>query len=91
MAGGLAVVSLCAVITMRGLRMAALLRGFRANLAVGLSLTLAVQSLIIMGGVLGMWPLTGITLPFLSYGGSSLLISFIIIGLLLNLSAGASR
>lgn len=60
---------------------------FPGMLGVGLSLMLGVQSLFIMGGVLKLVPLTGVTLPFMSYGGSSLLVSFIMLGLLLRLSA----
>ncbi|GIL12147.1 MAG: cell cycle protein [Chloroflexota bacterium] len=73
----------------RGMRISIQQQGrpFQALLAVGLSTLLAGQSLLIMGGVLKVLPLTGVTLPFLSYGGSSLLASFIIIGLLLRLSA----
>jgi len=59
---------------------------FRALLAAGLSVLLAVQSLLIMAGVLKLVPLTGVTLPFVSYGGSSLLTNFVIVGLLLVLS-----
>jgi cell division protein FtsW (lipid II flippase) len=62
-------------------------RAFLALLATGLSLVIAMQSLLIMGGVLKLVPLTGVTLPFLSYGGSSLLASFVMVGLLLRLSA----
>ena len=51
-----------------------------------LSALIAVQSLFIMSGVLKLVPLTGVTLPFISYGGSSLLINFVVIGLLLRLS-----
>jgi cell division protein FtsW (lipid II flippase) len=47
-----------------------------------------VQTIIIIGGNLRLFPLTGITLPFISYGGSSVLINFLIIGLLMRLSAG---
>ncbi|WP_255553161.1 FtsW/RodA/SpoVE family cell cycle protein [Ktedonobacter sp. SOSP1-52] len=47
---------------------------------------LAVQTLVIMAGNLKLMPLTGIPLPFLSYGGSSILANFIIIGLLLRIS-----
>ncbi len=59
-------------------------------LAVGFGILFGMQSLLIMGGVLKLIPLTGVTLPFFSYGGSSLLISFIIMGLLLRLSGGDS-
>lgn len=62
-------------------------RSFLALLAVGLSMLIATQSLLIIAGILKLIPLTGVTLPYLSYGGSSLLISFIIAGLLLRLSA----
>ncbi|HYO88873.1 MAG TPA: FtsW/RodA/SpoVE family cell cycle protein [Candidatus Limnocylindrales bacterium] len=60
---------------------------FRALLAVGLGLLIGMQALLIMGGILKLIPLTGVTLPFVSYGGSSLVTSFIITGLLLRLSA----
>ena len=83
-------IAIIAAIVTRGLRIAMLTqrRSFHALLAVGLSMLIAVQSLLIMGGVLKLIPLTGVTLPFLSYGGSSLLISFTMVGLLLRLSAG---
>lgn len=60
---------------------------FRVLLATGLGLLIGIQALLIMGGVLKLIPLTGVTLPFVSYGGSSLVTSFIITGLLLRLSA----
>jgi cell division protein FtsW (lipid II flippase) len=60
---------------------------FTALLAVGLSAMLGWQSLIILGGTLKVIPLTGITLPFVSYGGSSMLISCVMVGLLLRVSA----
>jgi cell division protein FtsW len=65
--------------------------GFARLVAVGLSTVLGLQTLIIIGGVVRIIPLTGITLPFISYGGSSLLTNFLIIGLLLNISAMPSR
>jgi cell division protein FtsW (lipid II flippase) len=46
-----------------------------------------VQTIIIIGGNLRLIPLTGITLPFISYGGSSVLINFLIVGLLMRISA----
>ena len=62
-------------------------RGFEQLLAVGLTTILAVQALIIIGGNIRIIPLTGITLPFISYGGSSVLVNFIIVGLLLRVSS----
>ena len=59
---------------------------FRALLAAGLALVIGVQAFIIAAGNLKLIPLTGITLPFISYGGSSLLANAIVVGLLLALS-----
>jgi len=85
--GLLAVLISVAVLVVRGMRIAVQeQQPFRMLLAAGLSLMLGLQSLLIMGGVLKLVPLTGVTLPFLSYGGSSLLTCFAIIGLLLVLS-----
>jgi|HigsolmetaAR202D_1030399.scaffolds.fasta_scaffold00135_42 cell division protein FtsW (lipid II flippase) len=64
-------------------------RGFEQLLAVGLTSILAVQTLIILGGNLRLFPLTGITLPFISYGGSSVLMNFLIVGLLMRISVGS--
>ena len=89
--GVLSVVAALITFVVRGLRVALWQqeRPFYALMAVGLSLLIAIQSLLIMGGVLKLVPLTGVTLPFMSYGGSSLLASFVIAGLLLRLSSGA--
>ena len=78
-----------AIFTIRGLRIATLQQNhsFYALIAIGLTTLITVQAMLIMGGVLRVIPLTGVTLPFFSYGGSSLLMSFIIVGLLLRLSA----
>ena len=91
--GAVGLISALLVIILRGLRIAALLqhRPFHAYLAAGLCITLAVQSLIIISGALNLIPLTGVTLPFVSYGGSSLLTSFIMVGLLLALSREAAE
>jgi len=75
------------VVMTRGFRIAALAGDdFSTMLATGLVAGLVLQSLIIVGGNLKVVPLTGITLPFISYGGSSLLASFVVVGLLLSIS-----
>jgi len=87
MTGVLAVLAAYLVLVERGLRIAASSRDdFRALLAAGLALVIGVQAAIIAGGNLKLIPLTGITLPFISYGGSSLLANAIVVGLLLALS-----
>jgi cell division protein FtsW (lipid II flippase) len=85
--GLLAIMGLYLVVVERGLRIAASAHDeFRAILAAGLSLVIGIQAFIIAAGNLKLIPLTGITLPFISYGGSSLLANAIAVGLLLALS-----
>jgi cell division protein FtsW len=88
--GVIVAIACVAAFVMRGLRIAIIQRGrpFHSLFAIGLSLLLGVQSLLIMAGILKLIPLTGVTLPFFSYGGSSLLMSFVSVGLLLRLSSG---
>jgi cell division protein FtsW (lipid II flippase) len=85
--GVMAILGLYLVLIERGLRIAASAQDeFRALLAAGLSLVIGVQAFIIAAGNLKLIPLTGITLPFISYGGSSLLANSVIVGLLIALS-----
>ena len=87
LAGTLGLLTIFGLILVRGL--IACLRAadkFRRLLAAGLTAYLGVQALLIIGGNLRILPLTGVTLPFVSYGGSSLLTSFIAIGLLIVVS-----
>jgi cell division protein FtsW (lipid II flippase) len=85
--GILAILGLYLVLVERGLRIASAAQDeFRAILAAGLSLVIGVQAFIIAAGNLKLIPLTGITLPFVSYGGSSLLANAVIVGLLIALS-----
>ncbi len=86
--GSLAVVTCFALLAFRGLRIASRARRqFRMYLAAGITVVCCAQAILIMGGVTKLLPLTGVTLAFVSYGGSSLLMSSVMIGLLLNLSA----
>ena len=87
LAGILAILGVYLVVIERGLRIAASAADdFRAILAAGLSLVVGVQAFIIAAGNLKLIPLTGITLPFISYGGSSLLTNAVVVGLLLAIS-----
>jgi cell division protein FtsW (lipid II flippase) len=76
---------------MRGFRIAMLAQdGFSKLLAVGLTFGFALQTFIIVGGVLRIIPLTGITLPFISYGGSSVVANFVLLAGLLLVSHRAN-
>jgi len=66
-------------------------RPFSKLFAAGLTTILGLQTFIIIGGVTRMIPLTGITLPFVSYGGSSLVANFVILALLMRMSDENSR
>jgi cell division protein FtsW (lipid II flippase) len=92
LAGVAAIVLVYVVVLYRGFRIALLADdGFSKLLAVGLTSALALQAFIIMAGVTGLVPLTGITLPFVSYGGSSVVANFLIVGLLLMVSNRVNR
>lgn len=88
LAGTLAVIALFMLLVYRGFHIAFGARsGYEQLLAVGLTTVLGLQAIIIMGGAIKMIPLTGVTLPFISYGGSSLITNFVIVGLLLRISS----
>jgi cell division protein FtsW (lipid II flippase) len=80
------------VFVLRGVRIALLAQdGFSKLLALGLTFAFALQAFIIVGGILRLIPLTGITLPFVSYGGSSVLANFVLLAGLLLVSNRANR
>ena len=92
LAGAVAVILLYLVFVYRGFRIAMEADdGFSKLLAAGLTATLGIQAFIIVGGVTRLIPLTGITLPFVSYGGSSVVANFLLVGLLLMVSNHVTR
>ena len=80
------------LITARGFKIALLADdGFSKLLATGLTAVFAIQAFVIIGGVTRVIPLTGVTLPFVSYGGSSIVANFVLLALLLLISNRARR
>jgi cell division protein FtsW (lipid II flippase) len=80
------------IFVLRGMRIALLAQdGFSKLLAAGLTFGFALQTFIIVGGVLRVIPLTGITLPLVSYGGSSVVANFLVLAGLLLVSNRANR
>ncbi|MFI9828296.1 FtsW/RodA/SpoVE family cell cycle protein [Streptomyces sp. NPDC051913] len=92
LAGVMAILLIYGLIVERGVRTALAARDpFGKLLAVGLSGAFALQVFVVAGGVMGLIPLTGMTLPFVAYGGSSVIANWALIGILIRISDTARR
>ncbi len=90
--GGVGLLVVYLLLVARGLKTAVLARdSFSKLLATGLSFVIALQVFVIVGGVTRVIPLTGVTLPFVAYGGSSVVMNFVLVALLLVVSDRARR
>ena len=90
--GGCGVITIYALIAARGFKIASIARdGFSKLLAAGLTAVFALQAFVIIGGVIRVIPLTGVTLPLISYGGSSVIANMVLVALLLLISDRARR
>lgn len=90
--GACGVLATYLLIAARGFRVALLASdGFSKLLATGLTAVFSIQAFVIIGGVTRVIPLTGVTLPFISYGGSSIVANFVLLALLLLVSDRARR
>jgi cell division protein FtsW (lipid II flippase) len=90
--GGVAILVIGLLFAARGFKTATLATdGFAKLLATGLSAVFAIQIFVIVGGVTKVIPLTGVTLPFVSYGGSSIVANFVLLALVLIVSDRARR
>ncbi len=90
--GAVGVILVYLLIAARGFKVALLAGdGFSKLLATGLTAVFSIQAFVIIGGVTRVIPLTGVTLPFISYGGSSIVANFVLLALLLLVSDRARR
>jgi cell division protein FtsW len=90
--GGLVVILIIGFIVWRGVMVAIKApTTYTTLLSIGLIGSLGVQSIVNLGVCTGLLPVTGVTLPFMSYGGTSLVVSMTMIGMLLNISKNSNR